>query len=854
MKHLILLLSTLLLQSLTSAAQTVPFPLHPAGRAAVFDGLLLTPDLAGVADLLGHQSVRMDRVPLSDGTYVSLELERLSIERHKFGLHVDGVPAPGVIEGLGISVWKGMVVGQPDSDVMLAFAPYGCRGWIKASGELTHLMPQPDNTGDWAAGYCILATETSLHSRGLSPQGGCSAITPPGSSPLSPIPSGVNAPPTVESAGTCYLLTCSVAIECDDQYFSRFNNLNAATTYGVSLWTFIGDRYATQVDTVLTHPYFNIPTQGNDPWTSQDNGGSAGDVLNEFRTAWAGNIPLGCITAHMVSGAGLGGGVAYLDVLCGGTYNFAVSGNINGNVNFPVVQAPSNWDFMVCAHELGHNFGSPHTHDYCPPLDECAPSAYFGGCQTQQVCTNQGTIMSYCHLCGGGTNNITTYFHTDTAQTMRLRTATCLQPYASITGDSPQLLAPGVSTPVTLTTSVVPSAPPSLHFRGSSGVFQAIPMVSSGVDTWSADLPPSACGTTPAYYYSLDEPHCGPVYMPLGAPGNFYTANVGTLTTVFTDDLEVASGWTVGHVLDDATEGIWELVDPEGTIAQPGDDHTALGTHCWVTGQGVPGGSPGSADVDGGTTTLFSPIYDLSTASAARVSYWHWFSNDTGPNPIQDTLKVKFSNNGGASWVFLETIGPTQDSSGGWVQSAFYLSDYQALTSQMQLTFIVSDLVNDSTVEAAIDDLRIETLECTTSVGTNYCTPAAANSTGQSASIAGVGTVFALDNSLTLTVSDLPNGQFSYFIASQSQGSTPGPGGSQGVLCLAAPIARFNASVLVVSGGQVSLSPDLTQIPLPPTFAHSILAGESWNFQLWYRDSNPAPTSNFSDGLAVTFQ
>ena len=854
MKHLVLLLSTLLLQSLTSAAQTVPFPLHPAGRATVFDGLLLSPDLPAVADLLGHQSVRMDRVPLTDGTYVSLELERLSIERHKFGLHVDGVPAPGVIQGLGISVWKGMVVGQPDSDVMLAFAPYGCRGWIKASGELTHLMPQPDNTGDWGAGYCILATETSLHSRGLSPQGGCSAITPPGSSPPSPILSGVNAPPTLESSGTCYLLTCSVAIECDDQYFSRFNNLNAATTYGVSLWTFIGDRYATQVDTVLTHPYFNIPTQGNDPWTSQDNGGSSGDVLNEFQTAWAGNIPLGCTTAHMVSGAGLGGGVAYLDVLCGGNYNFAVSGNINGNVNFPVVQAPSNWDFMVCAHEQGHNFGSPHTHSYCPPLDECAPSGYFGGCQTQQVCTNQGTIMSYCHLCSGGTNNITTYFHTDTALTMRTRAAACLQPYASITGDSPQLLAPGVSTPVTLTTSVVPSGPPTLHFRGSSGVFQAIPMVSSGVDTWSADLPPSACGTTPAYYYSLDEPHCGPVYMPLGAPGNFYTADVGTLTTVLTDDLEVASGWTVGHVLDDATSGIWELVDPVGTIAQPEDDHTPLGVQCWVTGQGVPGGAANANDVDDGTTTLFSPMFDLSGISLARVSYWHWFSNDTGAYPYQDYMHVWVSNNGGGQWTFLETIGPTVDSSGGWIESVFYLSDYLGLTSQMQLKFFVTDSVHNSVVEGAIDDLTIQAIVCSTNVGSTYCSPAVPNSTGLSASISGSGSANALDNDLSLTVEGLPNGQFSYFLASQSQANIPGPGGSSGVLCLGAPTARFNSNVLVVSAGEVSLSLDLTQVPLPPTFAHAIIAGETWNFQLWFRDGNPTPTSNFSDGLTVTFQ
>jgi hypothetical protein len=139
-------------------------------------------------------------------------------------------------------------------------------------------------------------------------------------------------------------------------------------------------------------------------------------------------------------------------------------------------------------------------------------------------------------------------------------------------------------------------------------------------------------------------------------------------------------------------------------------------------------------------------------------------------------------------------------------------------------------------------------------VGSNYCTPAVPNSSGLPASIGGSGSDVAVANNLTLTVSDLPNGQFSYFIASQSQGNTSNPGGSQGVLCLGAPIARFNASVLVVSGGQVSLSPDLSQVPLPPTFAHTVMAGETWNFELWYRDNNPGPTSNFSDGLTITFQ
>jgi len=97
-----------------------------------------------------------------------------------------------------------------------------------------------------------------------------------------------------------------------------------------------------------------------------------------------------------------------------------------------VQQGPANWDFMVTAHEIGHNFGSPHTHDYCPPLDECAPPGYFGGCQTQQVCTNQGTIMSYCHLCSGGLANVTTYFHPQNVIDMRAWVeGTCLPAYCA---------------------------------------------------------------------------------------------------------------------------------------------------------------------------------------------------------------------------------------------------------------------------------------------------------------------------------------------------------------------------------------------------------------------------------------
>jgi hypothetical protein len=46
---------------------------------------------------------------------------------------------------------------------------------------------------------------------------------------------------------------------------------------------------------------------------------------------------------------------------------------------------------------------------------------------------------------------------------------------------------------------------------------------------------------------------------------------------------------------------------------------------------------------------------------------------------------------------------------------------------------------------------------------------------------------------------------------------------------------------------------DLLSMPTPTGFAPA-LPGETWNFQAWYRDSNPEPTSNFTGAVGVTFR
>ncbi len=142
-------------------------------------------------------------------------------------------------------------------------------------------------------------------------------------------------------------------------------------------------------------------------------------------------------------------------------------------------------------------------------------------------------------------------------------------------------------------------------------------------------------------------------------------------------------------------------------------------------------------------------------------------------------------------------------------------------------------------------------------VGSNYCM-AAANSTGVAAQISAKGTTQVADNDLTLLVVSLPSNAFGYFLTSQVQGFVMNPAGSTGNLCLVGEIGRYvGAGQIQNSGtaGEMSLAIDLTQTP-QPTGLVSIAAGETWNFQAWFRDTDGSgvATSNFTDGLEIDFQ
>jgi hypothetical protein len=137
--------------------------------------------------------------------------------------------------------------------------------------------------------------------------------------------------------------------------------------------------------------------------------------------------------------------------------------------------------------------------------------------------------------------------------------------------------------------------------------------------------------------------------------------------------------------------------------------------------------------------------------------------------------------------------------------------------------------------------------------GTNYCGPAVVNSSGNSASISAYGSEQIAGLCVRLEASGLALNRFAMFLNSQTQGLVMPPG-SQGNICLGGAIGRYRLDILPTgASGSVALALDLTDTPTP-TGPDSIQPGQTWQFQLWFRDQNPANTSNFTDAVSITFQ
>lgn len=236
--------------------------------------------------------------------------------------------------------------------------------------------------------------------------------------------------------------------------------------------------------------------------------------------------------------------------------------------------------------------------------------------------------------------------------------------------------------------------------------FEPISMTSLGNSGYAADAPALACGDSANYYFQFSTIQGNTFTLPTEGADAPFTILAEDFVLSYSDTLESDQGWTVGTDSDTATSGVWTRMDPEGTVGQPEDDHTPDGTLCWVT-DGNAGTDAQDRDVDGGSTTLTSPVFDGTLPGEVVMSFW--YAVKTGVNANFDRLQVELSNDAGQTWK--EFVSLT-DTNRVWKEWSSSFGSAVEPTDEMRVRFIAYDLFGDHLLEAAVDDFKIEYIGC----------------------------------------------------------------------------------------------------------------------------------------------
>jgi hypothetical protein len=381
-----------------AAAPVMPTPLRVAQTPRSGFATPLTLDGEAYAELRRTQQAVVTGFPLDELSRVDLALQRFEI----FAPDARIVSASGNVEvpmpRPDVVLLRGTVVDQPGSSVFLALSPHGTNGVITSAEGHFIISGGRFNTGDPTVIYNVDAVpEGAIDLSGFE----CGLDQLPEFEPADRVGGGAAAAVPDECG-----LGVLVAVETDWQFTNDLfeGDTVASAAYAAELIAAASEIYLRDTGVSILISNLRIWSDANDLWTDDN---SAIDQLYEFQDYYNANeeaIPRH--TAHFLSGRSLpgAGGVAYLPGLCQGDWAYGLSAHLNGFFPYPLEDNhPQNWDIVVVAHELGHNFGAPHTHSMNPPVDECA----YGGCEN----ASEGTLMSYCHTCEGGIANMMLMFH-----------------------------------------------------------------------------------------------------------------------------------------------------------------------------------------------------------------------------------------------------------------------------------------------------------------------------------------------------------------------------------------------------------------------------------------------------------
>ena len=227
-----------------------------------------------------------------------------------------------------------------------------------------------------------------------------------------------------------------MGIDIDYYTYNQFNqNCYDAVEWSLAILAGVSEVYMSELQNDDGTPMVFLQARYINVWQIIDNYdplADCGEMLDEMPNYWT-NPPFNEFYAQtdlvqLFSRKDAGGGIAWVGALCQGSFSgstgFGVTSGLSTNLSYDYPDnTPFSWNMYGVSHEIGHNFGSSHTHacDWSPDSSLGFPGGAIDGCYgvegeclTPQDPPNEswqqdvGTIMSYCHLNSVG---VTLEFH-----------------------------------------------------------------------------------------------------------------------------------------------------------------------------------------------------------------------------------------------------------------------------------------------------------------------------------------------------------------------------------------------------------------------------------------------------------
>jgi hypothetical protein len=174
--------------------------------------------------------------------------------------------------------------------------------------------------------------------------------------------------------------------------------------------------------------------------------------------------------------------------------------------------------------------------------------------------------------------------------------------------------------------------------------------------------------------------------------------------TVFADDFETDRGWTVNPAATDtAATGRWERAIPQTTTSsgtkQLGTANS--GSFDLVTGASA-GASAGDNDIDGGVTSIQSPVIAIPAGGTVTLSLAFYFAHLSNSSSA-DFFRVQIV--GTTTQTVIEELGTAANDDAAWGPRSVDISQFAG--QSVRILISAADAATGSLVEAGVDDVVI---------------------------------------------------------------------------------------------------------------------------------------------------